>query len=59
MENNTNELLTMMEQISDYAAMIRASMQQLEAAGLSREGAEAVLLNLLCIPGYESYEDEQ
>lgn len=57
MPERADELMVLMGQVSDYAAMIRGCMQQLQAAGLSQYGAEAVLLNLLGIPGYESEED--
>lgn len=57
MAERTEELMALMGQIADYAAMIHGCMQQLQAAGLSKFGAEAVLLNVLGIPGYESEED--
>ena len=53
-ENTKNRLLEVLEEITDYAAMIKGSMTALQDAGLTQYGAEAVLLNLLDIPGYET-----
>lgn len=55
-------LIKALESIADYAAMIKGGLQHLREAGLSEEGAEAVLLNSLMIPGYydpeaDDYDD--
>lgn len=59
-ENTKTRLLEVLEEITDYAAMIKGSMAALQDAGLTQYGAEAVLLNLLDIPGYETddWDDE-
>ena len=59
-DNRKTRLLDALEDITDYAAMVKGSMTALQEAGLSQLGAEAVLLNLLNIPGYESddWDDE-
>lgn len=50
-------LVNTLEQIADYASMLKGAMGHLTDAGLSPDAAEAVLMSLLDIPGWTSEEE--
>ena len=51
-EETRAKLMEALEEIADYAAMMKGAMGHLEKAGLSPEAAEAVLLSIMDIPGW-------
>jgi hypothetical protein len=61
-EETRARLMEALEEIADYAAMMKGAMAHLEEAGLSQEAAEAVLMSIMDIPGWVvsefSEEDE-
>jgi len=51
-EETRARLMEALEEIADYAAMMKGAMAHLEEAGLSQEAAEAVLMSIMDIPGW-------
>lgn len=52
LEDTRARLMEALEEIADYAAMMKGAMGHLQDAGLSPEAAEAVLLSIMDIPGW-------